>query len=110
MASSVLSGSMAPRPSDTWSARMSPNEGSVTVPTIVSLRARWPVPTITLSPMCLPSWRRVLAPSSIWPGPASGWPLVVGGLDRAEFALQAEDGDFLPVDRDLGESELRPAR
>ncbi len=40
-------------------------EGNVTIPTMVSRRVVRPVPTVTVSPTCLPSWRRVVAPSSI---------------------------------------------
>ena len=36
-------------------------------------------PTTTVSPIFLPSLRMVTAPSSIWPLPVIGWPLVVGG-------------------------------
>ena len=79
VASSVLSGSIAPRPSDTWSAWDSPMDGRVTVPTMVSVLRYRPVPTVTVPPTCLPSWRRVMVPSSICSGPLIGWPLVVGG-------------------------------
>jgi len=50
MPSSVLSGSIAPRPSDTWSDNVTPMDGKVTTPTMVSRRAVAPVPTRTLSP------------------------------------------------------------
>ena len=69
IANSVLSASMAPRPSDTWSDSLTPMEGRVTAPTTVSQRAVGPVPTNTLSTTCLPSWFRVIVPSSISLGP-----------------------------------------
>ena len=96
MASSVLSSSMAPRPSDTWSARVSPIDGRVTVPTIVSVRRCRPVPAITVSPTCLPSSRSVTVPSSICRGPPIGWPLVVGGSTEPRCRVRPRAGTFWP--------------
>ena len=63
--SSVLSAIIAPRPRDTWSVSVSPIDGSVTVPTIVTVRLARPVPTVTVSPIRFPSWRKVSTPRSI---------------------------------------------
>src|SRR5262249_61457403 len=95
-ASSVRSESMAPRPSDTWSVRVSPIEGSVTVPTIVRARLSRPVPMVTVSPIRLPSWRRVATPSSIWRGLAIGWPLVVGGSTEPRCRVSPSTGTVWP--------------
>ena len=65
MDSRVLSGSMAPRPRDTWSDRMTPREGKVTDPTTFNVRAVRPVPTRTVSPMDLPNCCSVSSPISI---------------------------------------------
>ena len=87
---------MAPRPSDTWSVRVSPIDGSVTVPTMVSVRLFRPLPTVTVSPIRLPSWRRVATPSSIWRGPAIGWPLVVGGSTEPRCRVSPRTGRLWP--------------
>jgi hypothetical protein len=70
---------MPPRPSEGWSAAPTPNEGIVTVPVITTVRSYGALPIRIRSPIFLPSWRRVTGPSSIWSGPDSARPLVVGG-------------------------------
>ena len=66
------------------------------------------MPTWSVSPIFLPSWRMVTVPSSIWPSPA-GAAAGGGGLDRAELALQAEHRDDPAVHGQLAEPELGPA-
>ena len=49
------SGTIAPRPRETWSVRATPNDGSVTVPTTVSHVLCGPCPAGMVWPTCTPS-------------------------------------------------------
>ena len=95
-ASRVASGTMAPCPSPGWSVAPTPNEGSVTVPVITTVRVYGPIPIRTRSPTFLPSWRRVTVPSSIWSGADSARPLVVGGCTVPSWRCRPSAGTTVP--------------
>src|ERR1700760_3139356 len=95
-ASNVASGSRAPRPRETWSVSATPIDGSVTVPTILTWRAYGGLPTVTVSPIFLPSSATVSAPSSTCPVPDNGRPLVVGGATSPVWRCSPTTGTSRP--------------
>src|SRR6202451_4071709 len=78
-ASRVAWGSIAPRPRDTWSDESCPNDGNVATPVIRTVRVYGGLPIRVVSPTFLPNSARGPVASSIWSGPCSCWPEMVGG-------------------------------
>ena len=73
-----------------------PNDGSVTVPVITTVRVYGATPIRTVSPTFLPSAARVTGPSSIWSPPDRAFPAVVGGWTEPRSRRSPSAGTTRP--------------